>query len=54
MFLQDGRELAYMAGPLHFGLSCYREDTATGRKLANYDCSHDEPEPVPDWVKALP
>jgi hypothetical protein len=53
-FLQDGAMLAYEAGPLHFSALCTLQNTRTGKVVAEYDCYHDEPEPVLDWVKALP
>jgi hypothetical protein len=52
-FWADGRQVAIMAGPLHFSATCYLEDLSTGEKFASYDCYHDEPPPQPDWVKAL-
>jgi len=53
IFLADGKQLAIMVGPLHFGMNCILEDLSTGKALATYDCYHEEPQPEPDWVKAL-
>jgi hypothetical protein len=53
IFWNDGKQLAIEEGPLHFGMNCVLEDLASGRTVANYDCYHDEPKQMPDWVKAL-
>jgi len=53
MFVDDGRRVAYESGPLHFGLSCVLADIASGRELETYDCYHELPDNVPEWVQAL-
>jgi len=53
MFAADGRQVAYEAGPLHFGLACILTDIKTGKEQARYDCYRDLPDDVPDWVSAL-
>jgi len=53
IFWADGKQLAIMAGPLHFSMNCVLEDLTSGKELASYDCYHEVPEPQPDWVKAL-
>ena len=53
MFWDDGRQVAYETGPLHFGMSCVLADVKTGRKLEILDCYHKLPANVPTWVTAL-
>lgn len=53
IFWNDGREIAYESGPLHFGLQCNLVSVATGKQLASYDCFHGIPDNTPDWLKAL-
>jgi hypothetical protein len=53
IFWNDGKQLAIEEGPLHFGMRCVLEDLKSGRTVATYDCYHDEPKQMPDWVKAL-
>jgi len=53
IFWNNGREVAYESGPLHFGLQCILASVATGKQLASYDCFHGVPDNAPDWLKAL-
>lgn len=53
MFADDGRRVAYEAGPLHFGMSCILADIGTGHQLASYDCYHELPGNAPAWVQNL-
>ena len=53
IFWNNGREVAYESGPLHFGLQCNLVRVATGEKLASVDCFHGIPATAPDWLKAL-
>lgn len=53
IFWSGGREVAFEAGPFHSGLDCVLADSATGRRLATYDCFHGFPRNAPGWVKAL-
>jgi len=53
LFWSDGEQVAIEEGPLHFGMNCVLENVKTGHITATYDCYHDEPKEIPDWVKAL-
>jgi hypothetical protein len=53
IFWNNGRQVAYESGPLHFGLQCTLESVATGKQLASYDCFHGIPDDAPNWLKAL-
>ena len=53
IFWAGGRQVAYEAAPFHFGLDCVLADSATGRRLASYDCFHGLPDHAPDWLEAL-
>lgn len=53
IFWAGGREVAYEAAPLHFSLECILANSATGRRLASYDCFHGIPEKAPSWLSAL-
>jgi hypothetical protein len=53
IFWNNGREVAYESGPLHFGLQCILASVKTGKQLANVDCFHGIPENAPDWLKTL-
>jgi hypothetical protein len=54
IFLRNGKEVAYQAGPLHFGLSCILFDLSKGKQLADYDCYRMPlPADAPSWVKEL-
>jgi hypothetical protein len=53
IFWNNGRQVAYESGPLHFDLRCILTSMQTGKELANYDCYHDIPANAPDWVQAL-
>ncbi len=53
IFWDNGRQVAYESGPLHFGLQCTLVNVRTGKKLASYDCFHGVPSDAPDWLKAL-
>lgn len=52
-FLNDGQDVAWESGPLHFSATCYLYQIATWKELDEYDCYHNTPEPIPDWVIAL-
>ena len=52
IFWDDGRQVAYETGPHHFGMICVLRDVRTGRQIATFDCYHDLPEHVPNWVRA--
>ncbi len=53
IFWNNGRQVAYESGPLHFVLQCTLVNVRTGKKLSSYDCFHGIPENAPDWLKAL-
>jgi hypothetical protein len=54
MFLDDGKRVAYEAGPLHFSLACILADIQTGKQLGTYDCFPNPlPADAPEWVKTL-
>ena len=56
MFQQDGAQIAYSTGPLHFGDDvCVLMDTKTGREIARrFDCSNTKDVPnIPAWVEDL-
>jgi hypothetical protein len=59
IFWNDGKQVAIVEGPLHFGMNCVLEDVETGREIESFDCYHhpskDDPPDfyVPNWVKAL-
>lgn len=53
MFWEDGKQLAYETGSIHFNMACRLVDIASGRQLANLDCYHDLAEDAPAWEKAL-
>jgi len=53
IFWNNGRQVAYESGPLHFGLQCTLASVATGKQLASYDCFQGIPKNSPDWLKAL-
>ncbi|HUY94200.1 MAG TPA: hypothetical protein VMU71_02835 [Terracidiphilus sp.] len=53
IFWDDGRKVAYEAGPLHFGLACNLYDLAKGRDIASFDCFHGVPDNAPPWLEAL-
>jgi hypothetical protein len=53
MFQDDGKQVAYESGPLHFSLTCVLADVRTGRQLADYDCFRELPADAPPWVKEL-
>jgi len=52
-FRSGGRQVAYEAGPLHFGMLCFLVDIQTGHKISSYNCYHDLPANAPEWVKEL-
>jgi hypothetical protein len=53
-FLEDGRQVAYESGPLHFSLACILADIQTGKRLGTYDCFPNPlPGDAPAWVKTL-
>ena len=37
-FLEDGRELAFEQGPLHFGMMCHLVLSATGEEIGREEC----------------
>ncbi len=53
IFWDDGRKVAYEAGPLHFSLQCNLYDLAKGRVIASFDCFHGIPDNAPAWLDAL-
>ena len=53
IFLQDGQQLAYTHGPLHFAMTCSLIQISTGRKIADHDCFSEQPDTAPLWVKQL-
>jgi hypothetical protein len=53
IFWNNGRQVAYESGPLHFGLQCTLLNVRTGKKLASYDCFHGVPNEAPAWLEAL-
>lgn len=53
IFWDDGRKVAYEAGPLHFGMSCNLYDLASGRILKSVDCWRGIPDHSPAWLEAL-
>jgi len=53
IFWDDGLQVAYESGPLHFGLQCTLISVRTGRKLASYDCFHGIPDNAPGWLRTL-
>jgi hypothetical protein len=53
IFWDDGRKVAYEAGPLHFSLSCNLYDLAKGRDIASFDCYHGIPDNAAPWLEAL-
>jgi hypothetical protein len=54
IFLNDGRQVAYESGPLHFALACVLVDVQTGKEQARFDCfSEPLPQNAPAWVKQL-
>ena len=53
IFWADGGQVAFEAGPLHFGMSCVLFDLAKGREVGRVDCYHDLPANAADWAKAL-
>jgi hypothetical protein len=53
MFWENGKQVAYETGSLHFNMACRLVDIASGRQLANLDCYRELPENAPAWEKAL-
>jgi hypothetical protein len=54
IFLNDGRQVAYESGPLHFAMSCVLADIRTGKEQASFDCfAGPLAEDAPAWVKQL-
>lgn len=54
IFLNDGRQVAYESGPLHFAMSCVLANIRTGKEQARLDCfSEPLPKNAPTWVKQL-
>lgn len=52
-FWEDGKQVVYQTGSLHFNLSCIRVDLSSGRQLANDDCYRELTDAAPAWEKAL-
>jgi hypothetical protein len=53
IFWDDGRQIAYETGPLHFGMSCELYDLNTGKVLDSVDCWQGIPDNSPAWLVAL-
>ena len=53
MFWENGKQVAYETGSLHFNMACTLVDIASGRQLANLDCYRELAEDAPVWAKAL-
>lgn len=53
MFWENGNQVAYQTGSLHFNMACVLVDIASGRQLANLDCYRELAEDAPAWEKAL-
>ena len=53
MFQNDGKQVAYESGPLHFSMTCVLADVATGRQVGTYDCFGELPADAPAWVESL-
>lgn len=53
IFWDNGRQIAYETGSLHFNLQCNLFDLATGRKLDAIDCFHGVPDNAPAWAETL-
>ena len=53
IFWDDGRQIAYESGPLHFGMQCELYDLKTGKVLDSVDCWQGIPDNSPAWLVAL-
>jgi hypothetical protein len=53
IFWNDGRQVAYESGPLHFGMQCELYDLKTGRVVQSVDCWQGIPDNAPAWLVAL-
>jgi hypothetical protein len=53
MFWENGKQVAYETGSLHFNMACRLVDIASGRQLANLDCYRELADDAPAWAKAL-
>lgn len=53
MFWENGKQVAYETGSLHFNMACRLVEIASGRQLASLDCYRDLAEEAPAWAKAL-
>jgi len=53
MFWENGKQVAYQTGSLHFNMSCVLVDISSGRQLANHDCYRELADTAPTWEKAL-
>src|ERR1700733_6616902 len=52
-FWENGQQLIFEAGPVHFGMTCVWIDLCTGRALESVDCySNLPPAGNLDWVDA--
>lgn len=53
MFVENGKQVAYQTGSVHFNLWCVLVDLSSGRQLANHDCYGELNNAAPAWEKAL-
>lgn len=54
IFLDDGRQVAYESGALHFSMACVLADLRTGKEQARFDCFPNPlPQNAPAWVRRL-
>lgn len=56
-FLENGKQIAFETGPLHFGMGCVLVKTSTGKELDRVDCFTYPRKPPsggwPRWVDSL-
>jgi len=53
MFWENGKQVAYRTGSLHFNMWCILVDISSGRQLANHYCYRELADAAPPWEKAL-
>lgn len=53
MFWENGKQVAYQTGSLHFNLQCVLVDLSSGRQLESHDCYGELADTAPAWEKAL-